>query len=462
MSSYKGVKILLLEDEQKIREILAEEIQSLGVDVEVASCLEQAKEKVRQFQYEIIITDLRLPDGLGFELLEMKDLLDYRPDFIVITAFGTIEQAVSALKKGASDFITKPLDLEHFSSILKKTIERREIESEVQFLRKFYKEKSFHGIVGKSRSMMQLYSQISTVAMADGPVLIMGESGTGKELVAKSIHLEGPNSKGPYIAVNCASIPSDLFESEFFGHKQGAFTGAHSNKVGVIEQAQGGTLFLDEITEMPHDLQAKLLRFLQEKKIRPVGGQEKFVNVRVVAATNRDILKEVEKGHFREDLYYRLETFSLYIPSLRERKEDIEVLLPYFLEIFSNRLTAQRVVSLDADALRLLKNYDFPGNVRELKSVIERAVTFCHGDVLTVQDFPSKISQRSNKAATTDEATGKQVFSYALEEIVPLEEIERAYIGHVLDRVDGNKRRAAHLLGIGRRTLYRRLEDSDD
>lgn len=455
-------RVLLVEDDEKLRSIMQEEIEDLDLECDSAASLKQAINFYENNVYDLVVSDLKLPDGEGFDLLDRVQRNEaVKPDFILVTAFGTVPQAVEALKMGASDFLTKPLDLEHFSLKIKKVLQSRELKREVIELHERFFKKSFHGIIGQSPVMQELFKQIQTTAKAEGPVLIMGESGTGKELVARSIHDESSRKNQKFIPVNCASIPAELFESEFFGHEQGSFTGAQKKRKGLVQEAEGGTLFLDEISEMPLDLQAKLLRFLQEKKIRPVGGEEISIDVRILAATNRDLPRLAKEGAFREDLYYRLETFGLYIPSLRERGSDIVLLSMSFLQNFSSEL-GRPVKSISSEALKQLQSYDFPGNVRELKGIIERAVAFCEDEELKVshlgEKFKSKKSQQlTSKNFSDTEKSESSLFT--VDEILPLSDLEQKYISFVLDRVEGNKKRAASLLGIGRRTLYRRLED---
>lgn len=458
-------RVLLVEDDDKLREIMQEEIEDLNLVCDSADCLKKAFHLYDNNVYDLIVSDLKLPDGEGFELLnKVQESTLVKPDFILVTAFGTVPQAVEALKQGASDFLTKPLDLEHFSLKIKKVLQSRELKREVIELHERFFKKSFHGIIGQSPLMQDLFKQIQTMAKAEGPVLIMGESGTGKELVARAVHEESTRRDQKFIPVNCASIPAELFESEFFGHEQGSFTGAQKKRKGLVLEAQGGTLFLDEISEMPLDLQAKLLRFLQEKKIRPVGGEEFDVDVRIVAASNRDLPRLAREGSFREDLYYRLETFGLYVPALRERGSDADLLAMSFLKNFSHELN-RSVQSIHSEALKLLQSYDFPGNVRELKGIIERAVAFCEEDELQISHLADKLKVKNSQKTTSENSvrqTQAETSFFSIDEIMPLSDLEQKYISTVLEHVEGNKRRAATLLGIGRRTLYRRLEEIDE
>lgn len=460
MSERKN-SVLLVEDDDKLRLIMLDELKELGLSPYVASTIGEANNYLKSHLFDLVISDLKLPDGNGLELLEeFKKKSFSSGEFILITAFGTVVQAVDALKKGAYDFITKPLDLDHFKLVVDRVLKALENQKELTRLKDRYEKKSFHGLSGRSQVMLDLYQQIETMAKAEGPVLILGESGTGKELVAKALHDESARSNGPFVPVNCASIPSDLFESEFFGHTQGAFTGATKDKKGFVVEANTGTIFLDEISEMPVDLQAKLLRFLQEKKIRPIGKKEIEIDVRVLAATNRDPDLLVKEGKFREDLYYRLETFSLFIPPLRDRKQDIQLLSHGFLDYFSKE-QLKKVNSLSVRAMQILEGYNYPGNVRELKSIIERAVTFCEGEIIGEEDLPEKLRKTSPMQKELETYKDCDSFKLETDEIITLSELEQKYIAYVMNKLEGNKRRVASLLGIGRKTLYRRLDESN-
>jgi len=383
------------------------------------------------------------------------------PAFLVITAFGSIQQAVAALKEGADEFLTKPLDLEHFALAVGRALETRRLRDEVRRFQQLLSDDRFHGMLGRSRVMRGLFDQIRQLARAEGPVLVIGESGTGKELVARAVHAESERAGGPFLAINCAGLPAELLESEFFGHVAGAFTGANRAHKGLFQQADGGTLFLDEIGEMPLPLQAKLLRVLQEGTIRPVGAERELsVDVRIIAASNRPLETEAGREAFREDLFFRLETFILQVPPLRDREEDLELLAAGFVAHFAAR-SGRPVRGIAPAALAQLRRYPFPGNVRELQNAIERAVTFCHGRSIELEHLPSRIADyRDDKARSAGAELLTQLSDGPL--LPTLEELELRYIEHVLKLVDGNKRRAAALLGIGRRTLYRRLGERED
>lgn len=460
-----GATVLVLEDDKGLAALIADELDAQGYTPLIHYRLQDALQALSHDTPSLIVTDLRLPDGKGMDLVRFVNERwseSERPGLIVITAFGSVKQAVEALQAGADDFITKPLDMDHFLLSVHKTLQTRQLQDELQRYRQLSKDTGFHGIFGSSQVMRNLFNQIKVIAKAQGPVLIIGESGTGKELVAKAIHAESDRAQGPFLAVNCAGIPQDLLESEFFGHAVGAFTGAKGARKGLLQEANGGTLLLDEIGEMPLTLQAKLLRALQDGSIRPVGQDtEEHVDVRVLAATHRDLQSKVSDGSFREDLYYRLETFSLKVPALREREDDLEALAARFMQTLA--ISQQKPIQgFSQDALALIKSYDFPGNVRELQNVIERAVTFCSHPYIQVDDLPSRLLNPS-KAPSQDKSQVAGIEHQLLSgSVLPtLEELQRRYINHVLNEVDGNKRRAAALLGIGRRTLYRWLDEDE-
>lgn len=452
-------RALVVEDDQALRRLLVDELSELGLEVESASTVAGAVGILGEFGVDIVVSDLRLPSASGLELLRWTRALQPPPAFIVITAFGTIPQAVEALRAGADDFLTKPLDLDHLGLSIRRALENRRLRDQVRRYRELLDADDFYGMIGRSRPMLHLYETVRRLARADGPVLIIGESGVGKELIARAVHQESSRASGPFLAVNCAAIPGELVESEFFGHAAGAFTGATESRKGLFLEADGGTLLLDEIAEMPLELQATLLRVLQDGRIRPVGGNHELpTDVRVIAATNRDIEDEVAAGRFREDLYYRLETFQLRVPPLRDRGEDLELLAVYFLHRFAARLDRD-IRGFTPEALERIRDYPFPGNVRELMNTVERAVAFCEGRLIEPRHLPAKI-----RSALKPEEPGSLTGADDLTEeligtgVLPtLREIENRYIHYVLEEVGGNKRRAAALLGIGRGTLYRRL-----
>ncbi|MFP4080586.1 MAG: sigma-54-dependent transcriptional regulator [Ectothiorhodospira sp.] len=454
MSKDAQEKILVVEDDASHRDLVSEELQDAGWSVLSAGDVPTARGFLRDGEVALVLSDLRLPGEDGLELLEDCRQQPLPPAFIMLTAFGTIAQAVEALKQGADDFLTKPVDLDHLVIAVRRTLNNRRLQAEVAHFREMLQGDDFHGLIGSSPSMQALYTRIRQLAGAAGPVLVTGESGTGKELVARAIHNESPRASGPFVAINCAGIPGELMESELFGHVAGAFSGARQARRGLFEEAHGGTLLLDEIGEMPMPMQAKLLRLLQDGRVRPVGGnREVETDVRVVAATNRDLTPMIQEQAFREDLFYRLETFRLHVPPLRERGDDIERLAARFLARCGAAMD-RRVDGISPEALRALRGYAFPGNVRELANLVERAVTFCRGQEIQLRDLPERLTRRPRDG-------GGSAFPWSEEEDSPmptLAEVEDRYIRWVLHRLEGNKRQAARVLGIGRRTLYRRLE----
>ncbi len=460
-------RVLVVEDDDGLRELLVEEVGDAGYEVRSAASAEEVPAALDGWRADLVVCDLRLPGADGLALLKRTRALDDPPAFVVITAFGTVSQAVECLQEGADDFLTKPLDFDHLMLAVERALETRRLRRQVHRYREAL-EDDFHGMVGRSRPVRRLFDQVRQVARAHGPVLIEGESGTGKELVARALHRESDRSDGPFLAVNCAGIPAELLESEFFGHAEGAFTGATGQRDGLFAEAHGGSLLLDEIGEMPMRLQAKLLRVLQEGKVRRVGdNRERPVDVRVIACTNQDLEAMLDEGTFREDLYYRLETFTLSVPPLRERGDDVELLAGRFLRRFAMKMQRD-IQGMDRETMRILRAYPFPGNVRELENAMERAVAFCDGEVVTARHLPSRLRRGATEGELkdgVDDGSSPAEFPESVvsdgDRILPLSDVEERYIRHVLDRVDGNKRRAAALLGIGRRTLYRKLETDD-
>jgi DNA-binding NtrC family response regulator len=454
-----GPRILVVEDDEGLGEILYEEIGDIGFAARRVETAEEAMDVIATWNPDIVVSDLRLPGADGLALLRetRRRVPEEPPDFLIITGFGSVATAVESLKAGAEDFLTKPIDLEHLRLSLRRILEKRAMREKIErFRAATAADATFHGIHGRSPVMESMYGQIRQLARADGPVLISGESGTGKELVARAIHRESKASDHPFIAVNCAGIPENLLESEFFGHAAGAFTGASKARQGIFAEAEGGTLFLDEISEMPPPLQAKLLRMLQDGKVRPVGSNHEIqVKVRILAATNRDIEQRVRDGDFREDLFYRLETFSLRVPPLREREDDVALLTAAFVAKFAS--SADKSISgVSAAARDCLEHYPFPGNVRELQNAIERAVAFCPGGEIQPEHLPSRVLKKTSSETPRDAVAA--AIGIDGDSLPTLKEVERRYIRHVVKKVDGNKRLAASILGIARRTLYRRLD----
>lgn len=447
--------VLVVEDDAGHRELLQEELTEAGYPVTAVATAEEALALLEARSFALVVSDLRLPGADGFRVLERTRVLVPAPGFIMLTGFGTIDQAVAALKAGADDFLTKPIDLEHLRIAAERVLQTRRLRNEVQQYREVLGDQGFHGMYGNSPAMLRLFDLIRRIARSDGSVLITGESGTGKELVARALHEEGPRAGGPFVAINCAGIPETLLESELLGHAAGAFSGARGARKGLFVEADRGTLFLDEIGEMPASMQTKLLRLLQDGQVRPVGANEEVsTDVRIVAATHRDIGDLLAEGSFREDLFFRLETFRIEVPPLRERGEDIARLLDLFLR--RQALAQNRPVRrLEPDALRQLLGYRFPGNVRELAGLVERAATLARGDTVRVADLPERVR--------TDPSNGLEAGAIPTDggrrevEWETLGELEDRYIRQVLAFTGGNKQRAARILGIGRKTLYRKL-----
>ncbi|MFP4452982.1 MAG: sigma-54-dependent transcriptional regulator [Desulfobacterales bacterium] len=463
-AGHSDERILLVEDDKGLAQLLYDELVEAGYRVKVTASAEEASRALTAWEPDLVISDLKMPGADGMELLRLTREFYPQPAFLMITAFGSIPQAVEALKSGADDFLAKPLDLEHFVISVARILRYRRLRKEVERFRAgLTAAEGFQGMIGKSRKMRVLFDQLPQIASAQGPVLIQGESGVGKELVAKAIHDLSPRASESFLAVNCAGIPSDLLESEFFGHEAGAFTGAVKKRQGLFQQTHKGSLLLDEIGEMPISLQSKLLRVLQDGCFRPVGSnREAQVDVRVICCTNQRLDSLIETGSFRQDLFYRLETFSIQVPPLRERPEDIPLLAAHFLNRYCLQ-AGKEINGLTDEALEQLSAYPFPGNIRELQNVIERATTFCHGKMLDVEHLPTRIRQKADIPMETS-ALGKNTTINELlqeQEMLPtLEQLEKQYITHVLEKVDGNKRRAAAVLGISRRTLYRHLDSS--
>ncbi|MGY6587549.1 MAG: sigma-54-dependent transcriptional regulator [Wenzhouxiangella sp.] len=463
MADNKG-KVLLVEDDQKLLELLVEEIEAEGHTVQACSSAEKALAVMDEVDPDVVVTDLQLPGLDGLALLERLRSRPLPPSVLMISAFGTIDRAVAALKAGADNFLTKPLDMDHFVLTVERLLSVRALQAQVERFRQALPSEAFHGLVGSSPVMRALFDRVQRIARADGPVLVIGESGTGKDLVARALHAESRRADKSFLAVNCAGVPADLLESEFFGHAEGAFSGADRARPGLFREADGGTLFLDEIGEMPAALQAKLLRALQDGRIRPVGAdREHRVDVRLVAATNVNLLDKVAAGEFREDLYYRLEAFQVDVPPLRERGEDRELLAMNFIATFA-AARSRPARRLSESALEAIQNYSWPGNVRELRNAMERAVTFCEDEAIAPAHLPERVRQARGQPAAPASAPGEALPAELLAgDVLPsMEEIKLRYARYVLDRVDGNKRRAAALLGVGRRSLYRWIDQDQE
>jgi DNA-binding NtrC family response regulator len=440
--------ILLIDDDQSLRRVIEYSLLENGFAVRPAASGEEGLALFQTETFDVVITDITMPGMSGMEVLEKVRTADPALPVIIITAYGTIESAVSAMKQGAFDYITKPFNRDELRITLDRALKMRRLEKENVRLRAEVIDRNlFNAIVGDSEKIREVIALAGRVAPSDATVLVTGESGTGKELLARGIHFSSGRAEGPFIAVNCAAIPENLIESELFGHVKGAFTGAVRDKEGKFELADGGTLFLDEIGDLRIDLQAKILRALQERTVDRVGGVTQVdLDVRVIAATNRDLERDVREGTFREDLYYRLSVVILHMPPLRERKDDIPLLAQHFLKKFSKGGTS----TLAPDALSLLQSYGWPGNVRELENVIERASVLKRGDSVTVADLPEKLTRVGRSAV--------DIILNLPDDGISLEEIEKTLIMKALERHKGNQTRAAEYLRITRPTLIYRME----
>jgi two-component system response regulator HydG len=441
-----AMNLLVVDDEQFIREMCTEVGQQLGMKVTAVPTAEEASELLEYSPIDILLTDLHLPGTSGLALLRRVRELYPEIALMVLTQYGTIDSAVEVTRLGAVDYVTKPFRIEELKVRLERAAHSVDLQRENRLLREQLRTRpGFGGLIGLSPKMEQVYKVIGKVSQHDYSVLILGESGTGKELVARSVHFSSPRKDRPFVPVDCSSLTPTLIESELFGYVKGAFTGALQAKQGLLESAHGGTLFLDEIGDMPVDMQAKLLRALQEHEVKPVGSTDrKRIDVRIIAATNRDLEAAIRSGAFRQDLYFRLNVVQIKLPPLRDRKNDIPLLVTNFLEKLARNDAPPR--SISEDAMRRLIAYDWPGNVRELENAISRAVALGSGPIVSVADLPSNLHY-----PTTERTPEK-------DELLPLEELERRAILRMLRETGGDKLQAARMLGIGKTTLYRKLK----
>jgi two-component system response regulator HydG len=461
-------RLLVVDDDAPVRRACCDVATGMGFVARAASDIPQALSLLKQHPVDVLLLDLKLPGGSGLQLLDEMRSLHPETALVVMTAFATVRSAVDAMKIGARDFLTKPFALEELTEVLERAEERRRIELEARTLRERMRTQQSMGLlIGRSPEMEKVGRILAKVAHSTHPVLILGESGTGKELVARAIHTNGPLAAKPFVAVDCGSLVPTLIESELFGHVKGAFTGAHRANEGLLAAAGGGTVFLDEIGELPLDLQAKLLRALQEKEVRPVGSTQAVpISARVLAATNRDLIAMVEHGRFRKDLYFRLNVVNLRIPPLRERRMDIAVLAEHFLERIQKESGSGHTFS--GDALHLMAEYDWPGNVRELENAVERACALSSGPVLHSADLPTQLQDfriHRHEAALMEAASLAAVDASGQAPagpgagIVPIADMERKAILGTIEQLHGDKLMAAKLLGIGKTTLYRKLKE---
>jgi DNA-binding NtrC family response regulator len=447
----RSASILVVEDDAAMRDLLTEELSDAGFSVQAAAGAAAGLEIARRDKFDLIITDLRMPEMDGFDLIRGVVALPEAPHVVMVTAFGSIETAIRAVKLGAYDYITKPFEIEELLLVAHKALGERSLRSKVARLQREVEERFGLGaIIAKSQAMRDVVALVQRIATSTVSVLITGESGTGKELIARGIHYNSPRSAGPFVGVNLAAVPEGLIESELFGHKKGAFTDARADKPGLFVEADSGTIFLDEIGELALPLQAKLLRVLQEHEVRPLGAtKNQHVDVRVVAATNKNLETMLADGSFREDLYYRLNVIHVDLPPLRSRPEDIVPLAEHVLAQIGAKQQPPRRMRLSPEAQHLLLAYHWPGNVRELMNVLERGVALCQGELIADDDLPSHVRERRPA----------DFLGAAVARRMTLAELEREFIEAVLADEAGNKTRAAQRLGLDRKTLYRKLDE---
>lgn len=440
--------ILIIDDEKNIREGLSDALELEGYNTVVAENGKLGLERIAKGDIDLVITDLRMPELSGEMVLEKVVAENPSIPVIVLTGHGSIDSAVDAMRKGAYNFLTKPLNLDQLTMIVKRALQSRELSiRHRRLLEEVEKSRSFEHIIGKSGEMQKIFQKVRRVADSKASVLITGESGVGKELITDAIHNLSSRKDKPLIKVHCAALSENLLESELFGHEKGSFTGAANRKRGRFELANGGTIFLDEIGEINQNVQIKILRVLQEKQFERVGGEETLsVDVRVIAATNKDLEKEVREGRFREDLFYRLNVVQIEVPPLRERKDDIPLMIASFIKKASEE-NGKNVTGVDGKARSALYKYDWPGNIRQLKNCIESAVVMCEGDTITLNDLPPSISQVSEEAVIKVPVG------------ISMEEAEKIIIMQNLAINKGNKTKTAEILGIGRKTLHRKLDE---
>ena len=445
-----GARVLVVDDEQSMRELLELLLRRQSCTVDLATCARSADAFIQANEYDVVLTDLRMPDSSGLEVLAAVKARHPKTQVLILTAFATTETAVEAMKQGAYDYLIKPFKVDELLVTLERALEKRELIENNELLRQELSQSfQLDQLLGRSRPMQQIFSLVRKIAATKTSVLISGESGTGKELVARAIHALSDRPDAPFVPVNCGAIPDSLMESELFGHARGAFTGAHTDKAGLFRSANGGTIFLDEIGELGAPMQVKLLRALQEHRIKPVGvDTEVPLDLRVLAATNRELGDEVAAGRFRSDLYYRLNVIPLRVPPLRERRDDIPLMAEHFLRRFGAQ--QGRSVRLTPEALALLARYHFPGNVRELENLIERAVTLASGREIDASSLPELSQRPEEKGPDSLPATGLDLDAH-------MAQIERKMLLLALERTSGNRTEAARLLGMTLRSIRYRL-----
>ncbi len=447
-------KILVVEDQDAMRESLMIAFKDEGYQVEGAASGEEAMHKLdNQNGYDLVVTDLKMKKVDGLEVLRAAKSANPSAEVVVITAYGTISTAVQAIRDGAYDYVTKPFRHQEILKVAKKALEKKRLKDRVRYLEGEIRDKyKFEGIVGNSNAMLEVLKTTSQVCRTESTVLVTGESGTGKELIARAIHYNSLRKDGPFVVINCGALPENLQESELFGHMRGAFTGAIRDKVGLFLQAQKGTILLDEIGETAPSTQVKLLRFLQDGEIRPVGGNKAiYVDARIIAATNENLEKAVEFGKFRKDLFYRVNVIRIHLPSLRDRREDIPLLVEYFFEKILEKLKKEKKV-FSKESMRVLMNYNWPGNIRELQNIIERVVTLSKNEIISAEELPLPAEESS---ALTDLHEGQKRKSFI---VTSLAEQEKNAIVEALNKYGGNQTKVAQVLGISTTTLWRKIK----
>lgn len=443
-----AVRILIVDDEKAIRDSLKLILDDEGYETDIAQDGQEALDKIKEIDYDLVLTDIKMPNVDGMELLNKASKLSPNSFFIVMTAYASVKTAVEAMRIGAYDYLIKPIEFDDLILRIKRLVDYRKVSMENKSLRqRVSAESGFQNIIGQSDAMKRVFSLINQVAPTNSNVLIYGKSGTGKELVAKAIHFNSLRKDKIFLPVNCGAISENLIESELFGHKKGSFTGATEEKAGLFKVADGGTLFLDEIGDLPLNLQVKLLRAIEDKQFLPVGGTKPVTsNARIIAATNQNLFEKTKSGEFREDLYYRLNVIEIKLPSLNERKEDIPLLSSHFIEKYCNEM-GKKILGLDNDTLKALMSHNWRGGVRELENVIERAVIFAKEDYLSVDDLAENVKG----------GTGQQAFPDSLKDAI--KNFEKDHIIRVIKKYDYNKEEAAKALSIGLSSLYRKMEE---
>ncbi len=441
-------KILIIDDEESMCNFMEIMLVKEGYEVDTTTSAHEGVGRAKDSKYDLVIADLNMPEMSGIEVLREVRKSSQDQDLIVMTAYATVDTAIEAMKEGATDYITKPFKVDEVKLVIEKSINNRQLKQENEELKQqLHPESAFEKFIGTSEAVVALKKLALRVARSDSTVLILGESGTGKDLIAKAIHEQSDRSNGPFVTINCGALPENLLESELFGHKKGSFTGAIKDKDGLFKVADGGTFFLDEVGNTSMAVQIKLLRVLEDKIFTPVGGTNPIeVDVRLIAATNADLEADVKAGNFRADLFYRLNVIPIHIPPLRERREDIDLLVRHFVKMYCLRLNLP-MKEIAPDAVDILRANPWTGNVRELENTIERAVLLSRSDVLSASDFPERIKRVEEEPVLTEQSLSTPT----------LESIEKAYIHFIMSQADGKKSEAAKILGIDASTLYRKI-----